>query len=99
MSESPRRLLIAYDIADDRRREAIARTLSGYGDRVQYSVFVVDARPAGLVRVRQRIESIADLSVDSLLYCDLGVVDALDRRRFEVVGRQRPLLNQGPLVI
>lgn len=31
--------LISYDIADNRIRGKIAKELSGYGQRVQYSVF------------------------------------------------------------
>lgn len=34
-----RRLVVAYDVADDRRRERVARVLEHYGVRVQYSVF------------------------------------------------------------
>jgi CRISPR-associated protein Cas2 len=33
------RFLVTYDIADDQRREDIATLLSGYGPRVQLSVF------------------------------------------------------------
>ena len=36
--------LIAYDIADDRRREDVATLLSGYGPRVQLSVFECELR-------------------------------------------------------
>ena len=32
-------LLITYDVADDLRRERLATLLSGYGPRVQLSVF------------------------------------------------------------
>jgi len=35
----PLRYVICYDIPDDRRRQAVARCLEGYGQRVQYSVF------------------------------------------------------------
>jgi CRISPR-associated protein Cas2 len=38
------RYVIAYDIADDRRREAVATLLSGYGPRVQLSVFECEFR-------------------------------------------------------
>lgn len=38
------RYVIAYDIADDRRREDVAPLLSGYGPRVQLSVFECDVR-------------------------------------------------------
>jgi CRISPR-associated protein Cas2 len=38
------RYVIAYDIADDGRREDVATLLSGYGPRVQLSVFECDVR-------------------------------------------------------
>lgn len=37
--DARRRLVVAYDIVDDRRRERVARVLQDYGVRVQYSVF------------------------------------------------------------
>lgn len=36
------RYVVAYDIADDGRREDVAILLSGYGPRVQLSVFECD---------------------------------------------------------
>ena len=36
--------LITYDIADDRRRDDVATVLSGYGPRVQLSVFECELR-------------------------------------------------------
>ena len=42
------RYVVTYDIADDRRREDVATLLSGYGPRVQLSVFECDLpTPAG----------------------------------------------------
>ncbi len=38
------RYVVTYDIADDRRREDVATLLSGYGPRVQLSVFECDLR-------------------------------------------------------
>jgi len=35
---------VTYDIADDHRREDVATLLSGYGPRVQLSVFECDLR-------------------------------------------------------
>lgn len=32
-------IVVAYDIADDRRRNRVAKILEDYGDRVQESVF------------------------------------------------------------
>lgn len=57
-------VLISYDIPDDRRRTKVMKTLSGYGRRVQYSVFECELRPADLenlkVRLRQLIHADAD---------------------------------------
>ena len=36
--------VVTYDIADDRRREDVATVLSGYGPRVQLSVFECELR-------------------------------------------------------
>lgn len=39
--KAARRTLIAYDVPDDARRLRMAKAALQYGDRVQYSVFVV----------------------------------------------------------
>lgn len=49
--------VVAYDIADDRRREDVATLLSGYGPRVQLSVFECEfrsRRETGTVRAKLR---------------------------------------------
>ncbi|MCW5941094.1 MAG: CRISPR-associated endonuclease Cas2 [Fimbriimonadaceae bacterium] len=74
------RVLVAYDIADDRKRERLARALAAFGDRVQFSVFLchVDAR-----RLR------------ALLHRAVGFVDpAVDRLRIERLP-QDPILAMG----
>lgn len=97
--EQSRRYLIAYDVADDARRSRIAKKLESYGDRVQFSVFVVDARPARLVRLRRELSTLIEQRQDSVLLCDLGLVANLDSRRFELLGRSRPILGSGPIVV
>lgn len=37
--------VVAYDVADDRRRLSMSRLLGAHGDRVQWSVFEVVATP------------------------------------------------------
>ena len=96
--DSARRYLIAYDIADDRRRAHLAHRLSSYGDRIQFSVFVVDTRPAKFVRLRAVLERMIDPQTDSVLICDLGLLAATDAR-FDVIGRSRPLTDADSLII
>jgi len=68
-----------------------------YGDRVQYSVFVVDARPAKLARLRTTIATIMD-SGDSVLIAGLGPVGDLSAQRFLYRGRQRPITGSAQLI-
>jgi CRISPR-associated protein Cas2 len=36
------RVVVSYDISDDKRRRKVAQIMEGYGYRVQYSVFECD---------------------------------------------------------
>ncbi|BBX73995.1 CRISPR-associated endonuclease Cas2 [Mycobacterium shinjukuense] len=93
-----RRFLIAYDIPDDRRRDRLAKRLERHGDRVQYSVFVVDASPARIARLKNEISTIIVTALDSVLLCDLGLVQNVDHGRFAFIGRSRPIMTSGPIV-
>ncbi|WP_165818549.1 CRISPR-associated endonuclease Cas2 [Frankia canadensis] len=58
-------LMICYDITDDARREDVAALLSGYGPRVQLSVFECEVPGADGARelraaLRQRIDPLVD---------------------------------------
>jgi CRISPR-associated protein Cas2 len=86
-----RRFLVAYDIPSDRRREQLAKCLERHGDRVQYSVFVVDASPARMIRLRVEISAILHAQEDSVLICDLGLFQHVHDGRFEFLGRSPPI--------
>jgi CRISPR-associated protein Cas2 len=58
-------VVVAYDIADDRRREDVAMLLSGYGPRVQLSVFECQVRSVDELRrlraeIRARVDPLDD---------------------------------------
>lgn len=89
MSDHPRRHLIAYDIADDRRRTRVANYLSAHGDRLQFSVFIVDCRPARLIRVRAQLAKLIDPKEDSVLLCDLGPSDRATTDTMQYLGAHR----------
>jgi CRISPR-associated protein Cas2 len=49
------RIVISYDITDDKRRRKVATILEGYGYRVQYSVFECDITVPQLQKLRQAL--------------------------------------------
>ncbi|WP_336704967.1 CRISPR-associated endonuclease Cas2 [Micrococcus terreus] len=94
-----RRWLIAYDVPDDKRRSRVAKTLEEYGDRIQYSVFIVDALPAGLVRLKSGLLGLIDTREDSVLLCDLGLRASLTDAQFSFLGQKRDVTEQGPIIV
>lgn len=99
MIGEPRRFVVAYDIVDDRRRSAVANILARHGDRIQYSVFIVDARESRMVRLKAKIGDVVDKSVDSVLICDLGPHHCVDSAGLEFIGQRRQPTSHGPLVL
>lgn len=49
---------IAYDIADNKRRLRVAKTLESWGYRIQESVFQLRLDRATLARVRSRLAAL-----------------------------------------
>lgn len=95
----PRRTLVAYDIPDDKRRSRVAHLLESYGDRVQFSVFVVDASPARLVRLRSELARAIHPSLDSILLCDLGPTAGVGDSSFAWIGLSRPVTTAGSFIV
>ncbi len=93
---SRRRYLIAYDITDPRRLRRVCKIMEEHGDRIQYSVFVCDLSRSELTHARAKVESVMDLTGDSVLVIDLGEPSAA---RMTFVGRRRPLPPGGPQIL
>jgi len=56
--------IIAYDIADNKRRLRVAKTLESWGYRIQESVFQLRLDSATLARVRSRLAALISDSED-----------------------------------
>lgn len=56
--------VIAYDIADDGRRQRVARFLEGWGRRIQKSVFECDLSGEELQQVYDRLACLLVLAED-----------------------------------
>lgn len=58
--------VVAYDVASDRRREAVARALEAIGDRVQQSVFLIDIDGTQLARLLDALDAELEPPADRL---------------------------------
>jgi len=64
-------VVVSYDIHDDKRRTKVMKTLAGYGERVQYSVFECELRPADLDRLKERLRDLIDERQDDVRFYPL----------------------------
>ena len=92
-----RRYLVAYDIREDRRLRSIATCLEGYGDRIQYSVFICDLSQQELIGLRTEIEALMKWSEDSVMVIDLGASG--DSTRFLFLGRHEELPGSDAVIV
>lgn len=84
-----RRYLVAYDIRDDRRLRRVATCMEGFGDRIQYSVFVCDLSQREFVDMLVAVEGSMKRSEDSVMVVDLGSPEEVSR--FLFIGRREEL--------
>lgn len=94
-----RRYLVAYDVPDDARRDRLAKKLQAFGDRIQYSVFVVDAASVRRQRMEHVVRSVMVESEDSVVIADLGPVERGVSAGMVVLGRDRPLTDPTSFVL
>ncbi len=70
--------VVSYDVGDDKRRNKIAKTLLGFGERVQKSVFECLLNETQYADLQKRLERHIDLQHDSIRYYNLGGVQQAD---------------------
>lgn len=72
MNDMRQSYLVTYDVADDTRRNRVAKVLQTCGERLQYSVFLLEVRPSKMLGIRQQLELEMDVHDDSVIICPLG---------------------------
>lgn len=92
-----RRYLVAYDIRDDKRLRNVAVCMEGYGDRIQYSVFVCDLSEQELVAMRTDLEKRIKVSEDSVMVIDLGRTG--DPSRFLFIGQHETMPRDEAIIV
>jgi len=92
-----RKLLVAYDIADQKRLRKVADVVEGYGYRMQYSVFVCHLSQSDIEKMKNALLKVINHATDQCLFIDLGPSSSDDSSSIETIGR--PLLTIPSLTI
>jgi CRISPR-associated protein Cas2 len=91
--------LVTYDICDQRRLRKVFKTMKGFGEHLQLSVFQCDLSPIGLVEMRAELQKIVDPDEDKVLIIDLGASDAYPVKGFEMLGKKVEVVRRGPVIV
>ena len=66
------RFLVSYDIRDPKRLRRVARSLEGFGVRLQYSVFECPLDAIRLAKLKSELHEIVNHDEDQVLFVSLG---------------------------
>ena len=85
----PRRALyiIAYDIPSDRRRTKVHKTLCGFGQWTQYSLFECHLTEKELIALRGKLDPLLKPQEDSVRFYPLCAACVA---RVETIGSEKP---------
>lgn len=94
-----RRFLVAYDIRDAKRLRKVHKAMKGFGEPLQYSVFICDLDAMEKISMVQVVGDIIEHRIDSVAIVELGELNSPTSERFEFMGASRPLPRRGARII
>jgi CRISPR-associated protein Cas2 len=91
--------LVCYDISNDLRLRRVHKTMVGFGDRVQYSVFECRFSAADLARCKHALAKLIHHRDDQVLFVNLGPSDGRGDRVISSIGRAHSTIDSSCIVI
>ena len=82
-----KRYLIAYDVSDDKRRNAIFKALMGNGDHVQYSVFLCELSAVELQRLEGLLTDSMNARKDQIIILNMGPAEGELGAKLQCLGK------------
>ena len=93
------RYLVCYDVSEPRRLERTHKKMHGFGDPVQYSVFICDLSPKERVLLEEALTGVLNLKEDRALIVDVGPAEGRGRDCFTTLGRAGEFPSRRPVVV
>lgn len=93
-----RLFIIAYDIANQRRWRRVFKTMRGYGDWIQLSVFQCRLSRRRRAELETRLRALVKTGEDHVLLIDVGPADKTELA-IESIGKTFAKIERRPTVI
>ncbi|EQB68021.1 CRISPR-associated endonuclease Cas2 [Cuniculiplasma divulgatum] len=94
-----RKYLVSYDITDQKRLGQIYKKMKGYGDALQYSVFICDLSDKEKIIMISELSHILNHSEDSVLIFDLGNSSSKYQDKIMSIGKVKKFEDRGAIII
>jgi CRISPR-associated protein Cas2 len=91
--------LVTYDIMDPKRWQKVHRTMKGFGEPLQYSVFACELSDAQRVRMVTALEELIRTDQDRVIIVDLGPAKGKATDRVTFLGQQEPLPERTATIV
>jgi CRISPR-associated protein Cas2 len=81
------RYIVSYDISDPKRLRRVFRTMKGFGDPLQLSVFRCDLSASERVLLIESLSKVINNRDDQVMIIDIGPVSGRGQDGIETIGR------------
>jgi CRISPR-associated protein Cas2 len=91
--------IVSYDISDRLRWAKVYKTMRGFGEHLQLSVFQCDLTPAQKVRMVAALSEIINHEEDQVVFIDLGPTEGREVKEIQAIGRPMEVVGREPMVV
>ena len=91
--------LVTYDICEPRRLRKIFKTMQGFGEHLQLSVFQCDLTAIDRIEMQAVLEDIIERDEDKVLIIDLGPTDPFPVKNIQALGRQVKVVRRTSAIV
>jgi CRISPR-associated protein Cas2 len=91
--------IVSYDISDPKRWRQVYKTMRGYGEHLQLSVFQCDLTPVQRVNMEGKLNEIIHHEEDQVVFIDLGPTEGRPIKEIQAIGREMKILARGPVIV
>lgn len=94
-----RTYIVTYDISDPRRLRRVYRTMRGFGEHLQLSVFCCDLTATDRARMIAALDAIVQHDEDQVVLVDLGLTSAGPIKAMEALGRPLGIKGRRAVIV
>ncbi len=91
--------VVSYDISNRARWGKIYRTMKGFGEHLQLSVFQCDLTPTQKIRMVAALSDIINHEEDQVVFIDLGATEGREVKEIHAIGRPMEVVGREPMVV